>query len=699
MNVEQAEAYLEQMFGSHRGHVAVAYKDKGQSWQEHQFAWPREKRKLLGWAKVHEDANVFICPALRADGHTRKKNDGTHLRWLWADVDFDKVPAMKVDTVHERIRKVGTYVVASGTGDNAHVYVDLGEEVPVAEFTRLNTGLRDYLYGDNKQADNSLLRLPGMTNWKTDAGKPVAVRGGHGRPVRRDVLMKARAFREAQVIRGVDDYDWEPVDVSKVSGRWKRLAKMDVEEAVGRWGSRHKAVWAVAGELHKAGLTSDQIHTLMDTFPAALDKMDSENGYDLHKDVEKRLQYEADREVSPVKTVEDDDGEAIEELSDEEREQTEEEEKDAEAEKLVRKWDIESRAKRLKAERGFTAPPPDAIWTVSEALKNPPKPIPHLIQGLAGANHNVVITAQYKTGKTTFMMGTLIQALVDGTPFLGEYEVLGGQHRVMHWNCEMEAVELLDEYIRPVGLENPDNLQVANLRGHAVNILSEMGREYAINQLKAHRATVWTIDSLARLARMAGVAEKDNDEMLDLLMAIDHIKEAAGVKVSFTIAHTGRAEMEEGKERARGATVIDDWPDARWIMTKDGEARFLNVEGRGVRLETTALAFDPATGRSTRGIGDKSDVRAAGGVQAVATIVTETPGINQSGLEKRVKEAMKCGAQAARDFIEEAVEAHFIPKPDKQRGTRGGRPAKVYQPWPKPESGGATPRMMNLKRS
>lgn len=697
MNLEEAQDYLERMFGDHPGHVAVAYKDKGQSWQEHQFSWPRDKRKLLGWARVHADANVFICPALRADGHTRKKNDGQRLRWLWADVDFDKVPSMKVDTVHERITKVGTYIVSSGTGNNAHVYVDLGEEVPVDEFTKLNTGLRDYLYGDNKQADNSLLRLPGMTNWKTAEGSPVAVRGGHGRVVRRDVLMRARAFKEAQVIRGVDDYDWEPVDVSKVSGRWKRLAKMDVEEAVGRYGSRHKAVWAVAGDLHRAGLTSDQVHTLMDTFPAALDKMDSENGYDLHKDVEKRLQYEADREVSPVKT---DDGEAIEELS-------EEDQLEEEALKILRRRQAERRARRMEAEQGFTPPPPDASWDLSDALSRPPEPVPYLIGpregdeglGLAGAKHNVVITAQYKTGKTTFLVGSLIHALVDGTAFLGTFTVPEGGVVVGHWNCEMEHRELIDQYIRPVGIMHPERLKGLDLRGHNVDILSEMGKEYAVNWLKSNGVQVWTIDSLARLARMAGVAEKDNDEMLNLLMRVDEIKEEAGVDVSFTIAHTGRMEQEEGRERARGATVIDDWPDARWIMTRDGDTRFLAVEGRGVRLATVALAFDPATGRSVMGIGDKTDMRAAGGVQAVMAVVAEHPGVTKSKLVEMTKKAMKCGQGAALEFIEDALEGQFIPKPEKKRGARGGRPTEVFSPWPKPESGGATPRMMNLKRS
>lgn len=695
-DLKAAEDYLERMFGDSRGHVAVAYKDKGQSWQECQFAWPRDKRKLLGWARVHADANIFICPALRKDGHTRKKNDGQNLRWLWADVDFDKVPSGKVQTVHERIKKVGTYIVSSGTGDNAHVYVDLGEEVPIDEFTRLNTGLRDFLYGDNKQADNSLLRLPGMINWKTAEGRPVAVRGGHGKRVGVSSLMKVKAFREARVIRGVDDYDWEPADLSDVSARWKRLARMDVEEALSRYGSRHKAVWAVAGDLVKAGLNSDQVHTLMDTFPAALDKMDEENGYDLHKDVEKRLQYESDREVEGPDDNEPD--EAIQELS-------EEEALEEEALKILRRRQADRLARRMEAERGFTPPPPDMSCDLSDALSRPPVPIPYLIGppedeeglGLAGAKHNVIITAQYKTGKTTFMMGSLIQSLVDGTPFLEHFTVPKAGVVVGHWNCEMEHQELIDQYARPVGIEHPERVKLLSLRGHNLDILSEMGKEYAVNWLKSNGVKVWTIDSLARLARMAGVTEKDNDEMLNLLMRVDEIKEEAGVDVTFTIAHTGRMEHEEGKERARGATVIDDWPDSRWIMTKDGDVRFLAVEGRGVRLSTVALAFDGATGRSKMGIGDKADMRAQGGAQAALEIVTEQPGILKTALKKAIMKAVKCGPVLAEEHISEAVEClYIVQKRNPQR--KSGSASYIYT-LPERTSGGATPRRVNMRRA
>lgn len=705
MDVNAAIDYLNRLFGHSSGHVAVAYKDPQDSWQESQFSWPKDKRKLIGWVRVHQDANIFICPALRNDAHTRKKGDGVALRWLWADVDWEKVPTARKDLVRKRIEQMGSYVVGSGTGDNVHVYVDLGQEVSIEEFTRLNTGLRDYLYADNKQADNSLLRLPGMTNWKTPQGSAVRVVGGHSRRRRPAALLKLRAFQKAKGFSAdIDSYTWDRVDVSEVPGRLRRLVRMDSDEAVGRYGSRHKAVWAVAGELHKGGLNEDQIHTLMDRFPPAEDKCDDEHGaYDVHKDVARRLQYARGQELD----MEEEDTPAFQELTDEEGKALA---LDEMVEKILARREAMRIADRLEAERGFSAPPPETSWDLSEVLSRPAEPMPYLIGprvtgelGLAGAKHNVIITAQYKTGKTTFLVGSLIQSLADGQPFLGQFPVPEAGVVVGHWNCEMESQELIDQYIRPVGITNVDNLKGLNLRGYGVNILTPVGKAWTVAWLKDRKVKVWTIDSLARLARMAGVSEKDNEEMLNLLMAVDEINAEAGVDVCFIIAHTGRMQQEEGSERARGATVIDDWPDARWVMTRDGETRFLAVEGRGVRLSTTALVFDPVTMRSVLGIGDKADVRIVGGVQAVMSVVEEHPGIRKRALEEQVKKLMKCGVGAAREFIDEAVEGQFIGKPRRDSGQRGGRPSFIYYPNEKPDlgrggNGTATPRVMNLRK-
>lgn len=677
MDNRAAVQYLDRVFATGKGYVAVAYKDKDESWQESQFAWPSERPKLMGWVKVHQDANVFICPALRADAHTRRKQDGVNLRWLWADVDWDKVPADKHPEVKARINDISTMVVSSGSGDNAHVYVDLGTTVDVAEHYRLNTGLRDYLYADAKHADNSLLRLPGTTNWKTQAGSAVKIRPARnkGRTTPPAKLNQIKAFKDVKVSALVGAVaEWTVSEVDGLPRRIRAMTQMPTAEAVAKYGKRHKAVWAITGELHKRGLDVDQIHTLMDTFPAAVEKNAEEhNGYDVHKDVDKRLIW--DRANTPGlmdDDMDEDAGELFEAMT---PEQVMDSMVAEGVEKELLRRDIRKAADRAEAERGWTGPPDDVSWSLTDGLNNPPQPIPHLIQGLAGAKHNVVITAQYKTGKTAFTMGSLASALCDGEDFLDQFPVtVEGGTIVGHWNCEMDPHEMLDDYIRPVGIQNTDNLHVANLRGHRVNILTTMGRQWAINWLITRDVKVWTIDSFARLARMAGVSEKDNDEVMSLLMALDEIKVEAGVDVIFLITHTGRAEMEEGKERARGATAIDDWADARWIITKMDKARFLRVEGRGVALDDSALVFNEDTKRSVLGFGGKNEVREDTVKDAVVKIVSQQPGINKTELLRALK-AIKVSNRAAAEPIEEAIEGNFI---EVREEMRRGKPAQCH---------------------
>lgn len=687
MDETQATAYLDKMFGRVKGYVSVAYKDTGDSWQEHQFSWPSDKDKLIGWARVHADANVFICPTLRRDGHTRRKGDGINLRWLFADVDWEKVPASKWALVEKRIEQLGTYIVGSGTGNNVHVYVALGRAVQIGQWQQLNTGLRDYLYADNKQADNSLLRLPGMTNWKTSQGSSVRVVGGNGKARHHHQLLKLRAFADAKPgdVRSVDS-GWSKVDVSAVSVRMRRLAQMGTDEARGRYGSRHKAVWAVVGDMSKTGLTSDQIHTLLDEFPPAMDKRDDEHGaYDIHKDIDRRLRADATLDDSPFTELSDEEIVAL-----------------GPTNPLVQKELARRAAMRevehIEATRRFIAPPDDVSWCAADGLSNPPEPQKFLIDGLAGVKHNVVITAQYKVGKTAFTLASLAQALCDGQKFLGQFDVPPEGRIVGHWNCEMEGYELLDDYVRPAGIEHTSRLHVANLRGYGVNILTPIGKAWTVQWLRQRNVQVWTIDSLARLLRMAGVKEKENDEVLNVLMAVDEIKVEAGIDACFIIAHTGRAEMEDGKERARGATVIDDWPDARWVMTRDDDVRFLAVEGRGVRLQTTSLDFNHDTKRSLLGVAGKSEVRAEASIQGVIEIVKANAGIAKEPLVRKVCERMRVRAPAAREFIEEAIENGWIELKREVRAA-GGRAAQKHYPVVEKTDGGATRRPVDFRKA
>lgn len=708
----QASDYLDRMFGTKSGHVYMAFKAQDESWSEHSFAWPAQRRSLMTWTRNHADSNLFIVPALRGS-QARRKGDGISLQWLWADVDWEKVPADKREAIRRRIDQMGTYVVASGTqsaaGVNVHVYVRLTREVDVEHHYRLNTGLRDYLLADNKQADNSFLRLPGTTNWKTRRGRPVEVRGGHGKSFRPEAFNKIRAFQNAAKVAASGDTAWTRVDVPVKA---RRILRIDTDEARARYGTRHEAVWAVIGDMMRWGFTDDQIHTVMDDFPPAIDKAEEERGYDVHRDVAKRL-ARRDEAIEHAKAIvdgtddhdhgsPDGDDSPFQILSDEEVIAL------GPANPLVQKI-LARRAAQREAEQWeqqqhFMAPPDDVSWNAAVALTNPPEPMPYLIgprdggkRGIAGAHHNVLITAQYKTGKTAFTLATLAKSLCDGTSFLGEFEVPTEGRVVGHWNCEMEGNELLDDYVRPAGINHPERLHVANLRGYAVNILSKVGKAWTVNWLKDRGVQVWTIDSLARVLRMAGVKEQENDQVLNVLMAIDEIKVEAGVDVTFVIAHTGRAEMEEGRERARGATVIDDWADARWVMTAQDGVRFLAVTGRGVDMPTTSLDFNADTQVSTLGSGGKADVRETGEVQAVISVVKDNPGCTREVVVTKLRER---GVPKSRcvDVVRETAELGFIEIRRTPTG-HGGNPRQNFYPVSEgPVNGGASKRRVDFSR-
>lgn len=686
MNKRAAEQYLDRIFAGKTGHVAVAYKDKGQSWNERSFAWPEDKGKLLGWAEVHKDANVFICPALRKASDTRKKGDMQPSRWLWADVDWQGVPHTRVADVKARIAELGAFTVASGSTDtsgldNVHVYVELNEPVPHEQFIKLNTGLRDYLYADNKQADNSLLRLPGTTNWKTEQGSLVREQESSGITVASAALMKRRAFRDAKVPADAELSDWSMVDVSDLNlpRRLMRQLAMTPEEAKSRYGARNTAVYALTKDLYQRGLDADQIHTLMDKFPAALDKAAEENGYDRHLDVDRCLARIKQAEDAIVEAeTEDLDDQIEDEFPELSKEQADAELIEEGVEKELLRRAIKRAADQAESSSDHTPPPTDATTWLHDALMMPPAPVQWLIEGMCSADATVVIAGQYKTGKTKLMIASLISSLVDGEPFLGvkPVHVPEGGAKVGHWNLEMSGLDLIDKYMRPVGYKNPHNIKIANWRGYSVNILTEPGKTDAVEWLKG--CDVWTVDSWTALCRMCGVDPNSGKEVGMLLGRIEEIKVEAGVRVCFFLAHTARASAESDKPGTRGASELDDHVDSRWMLTVDkSDVRFIQSEGRDTQMSAISLDFNEETGRSTIGAVTRESAARDGAVQTVVKAVkAHGRPVNKTTLIKKLREA-KMSARVAGDAIEEAVEGGWIVHTAVER-PGGGRAMQMF---------------------
>ena len=191
-DIAQAERYLDLVIGDQPGAVCLRF-GHGPGWTaegkykhrdpdptaERAYVWPDDRDALLCDVVDEVTAwpvDVWICPAVRAYSATpvtvggrtlvpspprRRKSGARPPQWLWADLDGPaKDPAL--------LAKLDPFRVCSGSPGNLHVYVRLAEPVPLAVHQVLNQALARALGGDNKWTDESLLRLPGTLNHKTD---------------------------------------------------------------------------------------------------------------------------------------------------------------------------------------------------------------------------------------------------------------------------------------------------------------------------------------------------------------------------------------------------------------------------------------------------------------------------------------------------------------------------------------------------
>lgn len=210
------------------------------------------------------------------------------------------------------------------------------------------------------------------------------------------------------------------------------------------------------------------------------------------------------------------------------------------------------------------------------------------IDGLHERGTNMSLTAQFKTGKTTLQLN-MLKALADCEPFLGMF-----QPRCIDGNIAFFNYELTDaQFVRWVGrlrIAHPEKIYVLNMRGLRLDLQDEYTFDWVTTWLRQREIEFWFIDPLARAYYGD---ENDNTMLKQWTDRVDEIKEQSGVVDCQVSLHTGRGEQEEGNERARGATRIDDWVDGRMILTRQREHRFFRAEGREVDVPEMMLVFNP----------------------------------------------------------------------------------------------------------
>lgn len=223
---------------------------------------------------------------------------------------------------------------------------------------------------------------------------------------------------------------------------------------------------------------------------------------------------------------------------------------------------------------------------------------------------NVLLAAKFKTGKTT-MLGSFIKSILDGTPFLNEFEVQDDvdELRVGIWNCEMTRSGFLS-YMKNAGIQNGNKAKIHHLRGCPTPVMSnEVAREKTIEWLAENNIKIWIVDSWSILCAWNKVDMNDNSEVMRLCAELDSIKQEAGVRSIILTAHSPKSEL-EGEESAIGAQNLSGWADTIMMLVREKDKRFVWSRGRcDMEIPETEVVMNPESGLVELGEGSREDHR------------------------------------------------------------------------------------------
>jgi len=271
---------------------------------------------------------------------------------------------------------------------------------------------------------------------------------------------------------------------------------------------------------------------------------------------------------------------------------------------------------------------PIYVRTLSEELKLPIEEVKWTIKDVFPTGANVTLTAQYKAGKTT-LINHLASSLADGKKFLNYFGEPSHAGRIVIFNYEVSENQYR-RWMNDVAIENSDKITLVHLRGKRLPLTVPRVEDLVVSILKDLDAQTWILDPFARAFTGCG-DENSNSDVGIFLDTLDVIKDRAGVSNLVLPIHTGRAQ-ENGIDRARGATRLDDWADVRWLLKKTTEGRFFSADGRDVLQEEQMLTFDENTRSLTLGGADSYTTKKKNYEDQWVELVEKNPGLTTSDL-------------------------------------------------------------------
>lgn len=326
--------------------------------------------------------------------------------------------------------------------------------------------------------------------------------------------------------------------------------------------------------------------------------------------------------------------------------------------------EMHRRRVRVEATRREAATQPRPAFpdrTLTDVLADPPPQVEWTVEGLLPYGGNGLVVAPMKAGKTTMAMN-FVKAMVDGKPFLDRYPVRPVRGRVLYLEYELSQQQEV-RWFRELGIENTDRVVPWPLRGQTLALWDDVVRDELAAICRRYEVEVVIVDPAARAMRPLVDDENNNSQVTAWTDAVDAFKDAAGIVDLIVVTHTGKAAYENGRERARGASRLEDWMDAGWYLTKDpgtGRRSFRAI-GRDVEIAALDLAYDEASRALSATGKTREEARIEDGARRAARALQEVGDGVSSG---RVIAAITGEKNRRQRWLAHAVELGYIERRD-----------------------------------
>lgn len=290
--------------------------------------------------------------------------------------------------------------------------------------------------------------------------------------------------------------------------------------------------------------------------------------------------------------------------------------------------------------------------SLDELLAEPDTAARYRIDQLALLNGRVLMSAQFKAGKTT-LVGNLLGSLSDQQPFLGQFDIPMPPRRIALIDTELDD-NTLRRWLRDQNIANRAALaDVAGLRGRvaSLNLLDDRIRAQWATRLRDLGVEYLVLDCLRPVLDALGLDE--HRDAGQFLVAFDALLIEADIPDALIVQHMGHT-----NERARGDSRLQDWPDAIWRLVREddnpGSPRFFSAYGRDVDVPEGRLSFDPINRRLTYAAGSRHDAKIEAAEHDVVAALARHHG---EGLSGRDIEAATTDSEHTRRALRDALKA------------------------------------------